>query len=217
MEIEKEVFKGCIVDKNKLKKYGFCVNGNKLVFEKNFFNDEFKIIVVFDKKISTKIIDLSTDDEYTNFRIENANGFSAEIREKVIEILSDIRDNCSEKQVFQSLQAQNINKYISEKYKDEPEFLWKNFPTYAIFRNKKSKKWYALIGDVSENKVKFDSKSDEKVEIINLKVSKNKILEQKGVYEAYHMNKKNWITIILDGTLEDKKIQALVDKSYQNV
>ncbi len=217
MGIEEDIFRKYTVSKNKLKSYGFCENGNKLVFERKFFNNEFKLIVVFEKKISAKVIDLSSDEEYTNFRVGSASGFSAEVRENFIEILTDIRDKCSERQVFQSLQAQNIKKYIAKKYKDEPEFLWKNFPTYAIFRNKKNKKWYALIGDVQLNKVQTDSKSTKKVEIINLKISKNEISEQKGVYEAYHMNKKNWITIVLDGTLADEQIQAWVDKSYKNV
>ena len=42
-------------------------------------------------------------------------------------------------------------------------------------------------------------------EVMNVKVLpadvKNLILEE-GIYECYHMNKKNWVSIILDDTLE---------------
>jgi predicted DNA-binding protein (MmcQ/YjbR family) len=42
-------------------------------------------------------------------------------------------------------------------------------------------------------------------------------LNTKGIYEAYHMNKKNWITIIFDETLKDSEIESLVDKSYNSI
>ena len=42
---------------------------------------------------------------------------------------------------------------------------------------------------------------------------KNLILEE-GIYECYHMNKKNWVSIILDDTLEDSQIEALLKQSY---
>lgn len=36
-----------------------------------------------------------------------------------------------------------------------------------------------------------------------------------GVFPAYHMNKQNWITIILDDTLSDAEIYSLIDRSFQ--
>ncbi len=218
MTIEQDLFKKHVIDKNLLIKYGFKSNNEKLLFETNLSNNEFKIVIEFDGQINGKIFDLTTNEEYTNFRIGNPSGFSSEIREEFIKILTEIRDNCSEKQLFQTKQALNISKYIFEKYQDSPEFLWENYPTYAIFRNKKNNKWYALIGTVPLNKVNKNSNSSEIVEIINLKIDKVKIneyLNKKGIYEAFHMNKKNWITIILDKTLSDTEIRNLVDSSYK--
>lgn len=34
------------------------------------------------------------------------------------------------------------------------------------------------------------------------------------IFPAYHMNKSNWITIWLDGTLADELIFELIKKSY---
>ena len=56
-----------------------------------------------------------------------------------------------------------------------------------------------------------------KVEVINIKLGREKIqklLNNKGFYPAYHMNKKDWITIILNDTLKDNDIIALIDESY---
>ena len=45
----------------------------------------------------------------------------------------------------------------------------------------------------------------------------DKLLSTKGFYEAYHMNKKNWISIILDETLDDEIIKKLICDSYDIV
>ena len=34
------------------------------------------------------------------------------------------------------------------------------------------------------------------------------------IFPAYHMNKNNWITILLDGSLSDELISELIKKSY---
>ena len=77
-----------------------------------------------------------------------------------------------------------------------------------------------MIGTVQVNKVIHSSKSTEIVEILNVKVDKNniqEILNQNGVYEAYHMNKKNWVTIIFDKSLKDSEIEKFIDNSYGNI
>ena len=35
-----------------------------------------------------------------------------------------------------------------------------------------------------------------------------------GVEPAYHMNKNNWITVVLDGGLSDEMVFGLIRKSY---
>ena len=71
--------------------------------------------------------------------------------------------------------------------------------------------------DIPYNKVNKESDKQKIVEIINVKIEPNKLsdlLKINGIYEAYHMNKKNWISITLDGTLDDNMIFNLIDKSY---
>ena len=67
--------------------------------------------------------------------------------------------------------------------------------------------------------MKFENKSGE-VEVLNIKLDKLKIqdlLNKKGYYPAYHMNKKSWISIILDYTVDNEIIYSLIDQSYNNV
>jgi predicted DNA-binding protein (MmcQ/YjbR family) len=37
---------------------------------------------------------------------------------------------------------------------------------------------------------------------------------QPGILPGYHMNKDNWVTILLDGTAEDGLIRELMEISY---
>ena len=114
-------------------------------------------------------------------------------------------------------QASNITTHIRNEYGAEPEFLWpERYPTYCIFRHDGNKKWFALIGRIEWKSLGRDGK--ELVDIINLKFDNGQALDfaenTPGVYPAYHMNKKHWITIALDGTLSNEMVMELVKKSY---
>ena len=56
---------------------------------------------------------------------------------------------------------------------------------------------------------------------INLKCEPERCIELREEYEeiepGYHMNKKHWNTIDLEGNLEDKFIMELIDLSYDLV
>ena len=58
----------------------------------------------------------------------------------------------------------------------------------------------------------------ESFESINLKVDPEKGVELREAHSAvqpgYHMNKKHWITVVIDGSLPDKLIQQWIDESY---
>lgn len=55
----------------------------------------------------------------------------------------------------------------------------------------------------------------------NVKCDPEKIEDLREQYEAvqpgYHMNKKHWNTIIVDGTIPEKKLKEMIDESYDLV
>lgn len=61
----------------------------------------------------------------------------------------------------------------------------------------------------------------EAFEGVNLKVDPEYGVELRDRYsfvqEAYHMNKKHWITVVMDGAVPDKLVRGLVDDSYDLV
>ena len=218
MKIEEELFRYYDIDKNKLIEYGFIKKDEFLVFKKDILDGKFTVIIMYDTKVRGKVIDNDLEEEYTNFRREVIGNFSANIKDEFTKILMDIREHCASRDVFQFSQTKRINQFIQKKYYVEPEFLWEKYPGFAIYRN--TKKWFALIGNVAFNKVNKQSSIKDEIEVLNVKISdsdRDTLLQRNGYYEAYHMNKKNWVSIILDDTLKDDEIEKMIDKSYMAV
>ena len=216
MNIENEIFKRTNVNFKLLEKYGFKKENNIYVLKKSFLDNAFQAIINIDDKgfVSGKVIDLNINEEYTNIRTEMTGEFVNNVRESYKDILIEIRKHCFETDYFISSQANRINKYIKEKYNNDPEFLWDKFPGYAVYRNENNNKWYGIIMNIDLSKL--DNGTGE-VEIINVKLDEKKIkslLSKKGYYEAYHMSKTDWISIILNDTLNDAEIISLLDESY---
>ena len=212
MDIQNNVFKRFVPNYDSLIEYGFIKDGKVYKYSVALVDNFETRITISDDKLTGKIIDLDFDEEYINYRIEQQTGnFVGMIREKYIDLLNDIKDNCFISMPFSSRQANRISKLIYEKYGCEPIFKWDNY-NYGVFEN--NNKWFGLIADIDRNKIS-DLKGD--VDVLNIKLNSNEInnlVGTKGFYEAYHMNKKNWITITLDDSLSDDKIMDLVDESY---
>ena len=213
MTIEEEIFKTYKVNENKLLKYGF-VKDKTYKYSKKIMNN-FEVQITIDtNNIIGKIYDLESQCEYTNYRVKDATGeFTSKIKEKYINILKDIRKKCFEKNYFVFEKSNNITTKIIKKYETTPEFLWKKYPGYGVFRNKKSGKWFAIIMNIDKSKIILNQKGE--IEILNVKLNDDKYLKQKGIYPAYHMNKKSWVTIILDDTLKEEEILNLINISYK--
>ena len=166
-------------------------------------------------EISTEVIDNNFNEEYSLHLVDYATGeFVTRVRNEYEGLLQDISNKCFVKQVFKSLQAMEIISYINNKYNDSLEFLWEKFDDNAIVRRKDNRKWYCVFMKISRKKL--GQEPDEIVEIIDVRCNTNiiqGIVDYKSYFPAYHMNKKNWVTIILDGTVSDGKIMLLVEES----
>ncbi len=203
-------------NKNKLLEYGFIKKDNLYIYENTLIDNELKIIITIkNNKINTKVIDINTNDEYLLFKVSSIDGeYIGKIREKHNKIIKDIIEKCFDINTFKNSQTKEILTYIKNKYNEKPEFLWED-KSSAVLRHKEDKKWYMVLMKISKNKLKISS--DEQIEIINLKLPPNtieNIIDNKSYFKAYHMNKKHWITIILDNKIKTKEIIKYIDISY---
>ena len=110
---------------------------------------------------------------------------------------------------------QEILDYCREQYGTEPEYPWADTPLAAVLRHRDNAKWYGLLMEVSGGKVGLET--DAKTDILNLKGNPDDIVhiqEMPGFAPAYHMNKKNWLTVILAEIADPEVVFRLLDKSY---
>lgn len=92
---------------------------------------------------------------------------------------------------------------------------FKKFPDYVVFRHKNSSKWFGLVMTVEKRKLGINAEGS--IDIIDVKADPEIISilkESPGYLSAYHMNKNHWITILLDGTIEENQIVNLIIDSY---
>lgn len=106
-------------------------------------------------------------------------------------------------------------KYAAARYGGAAEYLWTTAPGYAVLRHEDNKKWYALIMDVQREKLGLSGGGC--VDVLEIKcdpIMSGSLRLEKGVLPAYHMHKGNWITVLLDGSVEKDMVFTLLDMSF---
>ncbi len=214
--IEK-IFKNYIPNNAKLEKYGFQLQDGAYRYAANIVDNQFRLdITIADNDIATSVTDLSTDEEYTLFLSDSAVGsFVGSVRTAYENALTDVALKCFDRCVFKLPYSQALIKYVRNKYGDELEFLWEKFDDNAIWRRCDNKKWYGALLTVNKRKLGLDV--DEKMEILDVRANTDEIenlVDNVKVFNGYHMNKKHWITVCLDGSAPLDEIKRLLDDSY---
>lgn len=105
--------------------------------------------------------------------------------------------------------------FIKKEYGVEAEYPWARYPENEVFRHEDNQKWFALIMPVK--KKYLGMKGEGYVDIINVKLDSmliDMLRQQEGFLPAYHMNKSNWISIRLDGSVSLEQIYNLISQSY---
>lgn len=113
------------------------------------------------------------------------------------------------------MNRKELESYIVDKYSIEPEYPWVKMPTFAVFRHSNNKKWFAVVMTITKDKLGFDSM--ENIDVVNLKCDPlfmGSVLNETGIFPAYHMSKTHWISVLLDGSVEKEKLEWLLDLSF---
>ena len=216
MNIEDRVFAKSKIEEDRLIAYGFKKENDVYTYRTKLC-DGFDLIVNYDEKISVKVIDKELDDEYLNYRYTGQGSFAAEIANKVEIELMEMKNFFSTPLNYRSDQANFLDDYMAMVY-GKVQFSFKDNPDIGVYKQS-GDKWYALIMKVNINKLNKDL-PDEDVEIINLKVEKKELsslVKKKGIYPAYHMNKQNWVSVVLDENVSTSDLILMINKSYDLV
>lgn len=111
-----------------------------------------------------------------------------------------------------------VFEYISEQYGIEPDYPWDNFSDYAVFRHRENQKWFALVMRVGFDKLGINKEGS--VDVVNLRIADailhDELIHETGIFPSYHMNKRYWITVLLDGTVQREQVFRLIDLSFDS-
>ena len=108
-----------------------------------------------------------------------------------------------------------LDKYITDTYGAVAEYMWEKYPTFAVYRHRNNKKWFAVIMKIPKRRLGIDGEGE--IDIVNLKCADEIIFsmqQEDGIYPAYHMNKSHWLSVSLDGSVPDDTVAWLLGISY---
>lgn len=221
--IEETVFSRKRWIESKVLAYGFHKANKTYILEKPFLDGDFKTVLSVTPKgqVTGKVIDTITQDEYYQLRQETATGpYVNRVRSAYRSLLTDIADSCCSDVLFASSQANRLTQAILDHFQVKPDFPWEHssrYQSYGAFRHTSNRKWFALIMNVKREVLDKDGNTS-LIDILNVKIPPaqgDELRQIPGIYPAYHMNHKTWISVVLDETLPDEKILELIDTSYQ--
>ena len=212
-----ELFRRKTVDIQKAVLFGFAQGNGNYIYATDILDGSFllQVIITLNGNIDTKLTEKATDDEYVLYKTNATGAFVGEVRNAIEAILIQVADKCYSTEIFKSAQAKEIICYVREKYGDELEFLWEKFPDNAIWRRKDNEKWYGILLTVKASKLALDG--DTMNEILDLRIKTEDIettVDNQRFFMGYHMNKKHWYTLLLNGAIPTEEIFRRIDESY---
>jgi predicted DNA-binding protein (MmcQ/YjbR family) len=121
---------------------------------------------------------------------------------------------CEKESVMKKFRDAVID-YGKEEYGVKEDYPFAKYPSYFVLRHQDNDKWFALVMDVTADKIGLEG--SDKIDILDIKCDPDEIgglRQKKGFFPAYHMNKEHWLTVVLDGTVPLDEIKALIDQSF---
>ena len=210
-----EIFKSYQFNQEKARVYGFVENSGVCTYSCQILQGDFVMTVsVTATDVCFQVFDQETGDLYPQVHMGSMRGsFVGNVREACLEILCQIRKSCFEVQDFLFPQTKRIMTQVQEKYGNQLEYLWEKSPDTAVLRHEGNQKWYAVLMKISWDKL--EKGREGQVEAVNLKHDQvADLLSKKGIYPAFHMNKRYWISVALDDTLSDEEVLELIEISW---
>ena len=170
-----------------------------------------------ENKLKTLITDLDVNEAYMlHLNAATQGEFVGKIRQEYSEIVNDILAVCFTRIIFTAVQSLKAIQFIKQQYDIELEYLWAKFPRNAIARRQDNNKWFAALLTVEKSKLGLPGEGI--IEVLDLKMrpeDKDRLIDNHYYFPGYHMNKKHWFTLSLDGRVKDDEIFSKIADSYQ--
>lgn len=201
----------------KLEEFGFKKEGLDYIYSTPLMDGKFSLTLKTDleKKPQIIITDETTKEPYTLAFTKAKGEFVGQIRDEAGKILENIAKETTKSSIFQTGQAHEVVEFIEKTYNEQPEYLWEKFPEYAIFRKKKDEKWFGLLMKLPAEKLGL--KQNDMIYVMDIKMDPDQIdsvIDHKSYFPAWHMNKKHWISLLLNDSIPDETLFQMITDSY---
>ena len=110
---------------------------------------------------------------------------------------------------------QEFTALVLDTYGISPDYPFSDEPHVPVFRHPENRKWFGIMMTIP--KTKLGIKEEGTIDIVNLKCAievMDSMWQEKGIFPAYHMNRNHWLSVALDGSVDDETIQFLLTISY---
>ena len=214
-------FKNKALNEDKLIAFGFEKLGDVYEFSQSLVENQLKMTVTVYQSggLNTKVTDVAFGEEYTLHLVESAFGsFVGQVREEYGAVLKSIEEKCYDSTYCQYSQTKEMVAGVYVKYGDMPEFPFEDDRVTAVWRRRDNQKWYCIKMSIKPQKLGLTGEKE--IEVINIKIDPeelNRIVDNNKYFRAYHMNKKMWATLVLDGRLSIEEIMGRIGDSYNLV
>jgi len=198
----------------KLLKYGFSQTNGFYTKKISLNNDFYTIVTITTTLVTAEVFESENNEKYVLVDVPSANGtFVGKIREMVGIAIKAIQENCFYNVDLKTEYVEWLENTIGVK----GEYPWEDDNTSAVYRCTNNK-WFALVMKIKFKNLGFTS--DEPVWVVNLKADADnipKLLDNKSIFPAWHMNKKYWITVVLTAVTDFEVLQNLTVRSKELV
>ncbi len=197
-----------------LLKYGFIKQSKSYVYTQPLHQEEYQCqIQVFDHEITVDVYDTYDHEQFLPFYVKHSqSAYVAEMKAEIDQLITDILSVCFVKCDIK----QQLISFAQDMYHTIPVYPWENL-SHCVLKTAEQK-WYAIFMNIPYKTLGVNKQGN--IDIVNVKASP-KLIEQLIDYDryfpAYHMNKKYWLTIVLDKETDFEKTTKLLKQSYESV
>ena len=106
--------------------------------------------------------------------------------------------------------------YLTDTYGITGEYLFARYPNFQVFRHGGNRKWFAVLMDIPGKNLGLPGNGE--ISVVNLKCDTRLIgafRMEPGIFPGWHMNKAHWLSVALNGSVDEEKLRFLVDMSCE--
>ncbi len=110
---------------------------------------------------------------------------------------------------------QEFAAYIEDHYGIKYDCPFEDDLDTWVFRHPDNRKWFALVMTIQKKRIIAGAEGY--VDVVNLKCAPeimDDLWHEAGIFPAYHMSKKHWLTLALDGSCADDTVRWVTGISF---